>query len=360
MKREEDVENKLEMVREYMKRRRKKGAFIKKTYNFSWITSGGRSYILPSDSKGIAAVFVTKSDAYIIANNNEVERLRKEELPSNFFLVSSPWFTSLEETFSNISDEQSVLYEEDREFDSFLFHSRIVLTDYEKERYTVLGKRTASALEKAMRLVKPTMTEIEVQALITQELIFEGLEPLLVLVFGDESRKLYKHNLPRNVEVFDVCIASVCARFKGLIASATRSVEFSESTQFERTYNVNAKIDAEIVRSSYERDLLSQVFLDIERIYEEHAYPYEWQQHHQGGIAGYRTREVLARPHFPFPIRENMVFAWNPTLPGTKVEDTYLRTENGMKLLTKSDTHWPYLTFEVNGTKYERPAPLKM
>ncbi len=359
MTREEDVERKIKLIREYMKQRGASGTLIRKTYNFSWITGGGRSYILPSDSEGMAYVFITMNDSYIIANNNEVNRLKNEELTENFSLVSSPWFMSLEDMVLKVADDQKILYEEDADFNSFLFHSRTVLSTYEIEKYAEVGRQTATALERAMRMLNPKMTEIEVKALIMHELTIEGVEPLLVLVFGNNSRKLYKHNLPRNIEISDVCIASVCARLHGLIASATRSVEFTANTEFERMYATNAEIDAEIIHSSYEHSLISQVFFDIENIYEKHGFPLEWQRHHQGGIAGYKTREVLARPHLPFQLKKNMAFAWNPTLEGTKSEDTYLRTSDEMRLLTRGTSEWPYLEFEINGTKYRRPALLK-
>ncbi len=38
--------------------------------------------------------------------------------------------------------------------------------------------------------------------------------------------------------------------------------------------------------------------------------------------------------------------AWNPSLPGMKIEDTAVLTDNGIELLTV-EPHWP--TFEVEG-----------
>jgi Xaa-Pro aminopeptidase len=42
--------------------------------------------------------------------------------------------------------------------------------------------------------------------------------------------------------------------------------------------------------------------------------------------------------------------AWNPSLPGMKIEDTILRTDDGLEVLT-ADPAWP--TVEVAG----RPRP---
>ena len=101
---------------------------------------------------------------------------------------------------------------------------------------------------------------------------------------------------------------------------------------------------------------MSQIFFAIEKSYESYGYPEEWKLHHQGGVTGYRTREFVAIPHFPFGTEKGMAFAWNPTITGTKSEDTYVRTEKEMKLLSVNNRgNWPYLKFEINGKKYKRP-----
>ncbi len=361
MKREEDVENKIESVRKYMSQRGAKSALIESMENFSWITSGGRSYIALSDTHGSAAVFITFDKAYIISKNIEAERLKNEEITSNFLVIGYPWYTKLEDMVAKISDGNEILYEDEPNFKNFLFHSRLKLSDFEQERYKIVGVKTARALEKAMKTFSETMTEIEAKAKIEMELSKEGLETLLILVFGDESRSLYRHNLPRNVKIGKRCIASVCARMFGLVISTTRTIEFERDEKFESKHELNALIDAEIINSSFEKSLISQIFFDIEKIYESHGYPDEWHLHHQGGVTGYRTREFVAIPHFPFQIEDGMALAWNPTITGTKSEDTYVRTSDGMVLLSfTEESEWPYLEFHVNGKTYKRPGILKI
>ncbi len=361
MNREEDVSAKIESLRNYMTQHNAKGVVIKSIENFSWVTSGGRSYIALSDVEGSAAVFITKDEAYIVSKNIEAKRLENEEVTRNFTIVEYPWYTKVEDMISKISDGCEILYEDEPNFRNFLFHSRLKLSDYEQERYKIVGLKSTQALERAMKSFSPDMTEIEAKSKIEGELSKEGLDTLLVLVFGDESRSLYRHNLPREVKLGDRCIASVCAKMFGLVISTTRTIEFKKDEKFEKQHEINALIDAEIINSSFEKSLISQIFFDIEKIYDSHGYPQEWQLHHQGGVTGYRTREFVAIPHFPFQIEDGMALAWNPTITGTKSEDTYIRTPNGMALLSvdeKSD--WPYLEFNVNGKTYKRPGILKI
>jgi Xaa-Pro aminopeptidase len=54
---------------------------------------------------------------------------------------------------------------------------------------------------------------------------------------------------------------------------------------------------------------------------------------------------VVATPETPesYKIENGMALAWNPSLPGAKIEDTVLATERGIEILTV-DPQWP--TFE--------------
>ncbi len=361
MTREEDVAKKIEKVRVYAHSRGKKGAVISSVENFAWLTSGARSYIALTDSVGSAWLLVTDDDAHVITKNIEAERLKKEELPSNLKVIEFEWFSDPNVAIRKILDDQNILFEADPEFADFLLKSRIRLSEYEIERYAEVGKKSAIALEKAMKRIKPDMSELEGKGLIEQELANEGLDSLLVLVFGDESRMTYRHNLPRNVKIGNRCFGSVCAKKYGLVISSTRTIEFEKDEKFEKQYSVNMKVDAEILDATYRSNSMGQIFFEIEKIYSSHGYPDEWKLHHQGGIAGYKTREIVAIPHMPFEISDGVSFAWNPTITGTKLEDTYVRTKSGMKLLSVDENGtWPYHDIQINGRNYKRPAILKL
>lgn len=359
MTREEDVSRKIEFIRQYMEERKTDGVLLSKVDNFAWITSGARSYVALDDKAGIASVLITKNDAYILSKNPETERLKREELPRNFTVIEYPWFAKLDDMVNNVVDGKHLLYEEDPEFNNFLLRSRIKLSEYEQERYAEVGTKTACALENAMRSLTPNMTEIQAKSMVESQLAKEGLDVLLVLAFGDESRTLYRHNLARKVEIGKRCFVSVCTKMYGLVISATRTVEFERDEKFESQHEINAQIDSEILDATLTKLSISQVFFEIEKSYASHGYQDEWKLHHQGGITGYNTREIVAAPHLPFQIDDAMSFAWNPTITGTKSEDTYIRTKNEMRLLSMNkNKDWPYLEINVNGRKYERPGIL--
>jgi Xaa-Pro aminopeptidase len=62
----------------------------------------------------------------------------------------------------------------------------------------------------------------------------------------------------------------------------------------------------------------------------------EWTRHHQGGAAGYAGRDPRATPEATDVVQLWQAFAWNPTAPGVKVEDTVVVTPDGVEVLTTS------------------------
>jgi len=357
--RESDVSRKLDLLRKYMGRRGAKGILLRRVDNFAWITSGGRSYITLSDKIGVASVVVTGDSAYVFAKNPEFERLKKDELPAGFEVVEYPWFEDLQVHIEGVLDPATVLREGDEELDTLLLKLRVMFSEYEQVRYEDVGRRTAVALERGMLKLTPEMTERDAAGVIGAELYKQGLDVPLILVFGDESRTLYRHNLPRDVLIGNRCFVSVCAKRYGLVVSATRSIEFGRDKAFERQHRENAFIDAEIIHLSLQSESFSEIFSGIVDAYGRHGYPGEWRLHHQGGLAGYNTRELVATPSSRFEIVNGMPFAWNPTVSGTKSEDTYIRHEGEMRLISvNQDGSWPYLEFEVGGMLYRRPDVL--
>ncbi|NLT44999.1 MAG: peptidase M24, partial [Thermotogaceae bacterium] len=104
---------------------------------------------------------------------------------------------------------------------------------------------------------------------------------------------------------------------------------------------------------------LSETFERLIEAYEKVGKAGEWKFHHQGGIAGYLPREVHANLKSDVSLREGNAVAWNPTIRGTKSEDTVLigNEENSILSFPEEST-WPSLEFEVNNKVVRRPALL--
>src|SRR5690606_33775380 len=135
----------------------------------------------------------------------------------------------------------------------------------------------------------------------------------------------------------------VCARRHGLVAAATRIVHFgSVSEDLAARHRAVAEIEAKAVAATAPGRSAGEIFQVIQQAYADAGFPDEWRLHHQGGAIGYENREWIAVPGAEERVAAVQAFAWNPSITGTKSEDTYLISADGSECLTRGD--WPTLS----------------
>lgn len=358
-------EKRVEGLRNHFFNKGADALLISRCDNFSWITFGARSHItLDTKESGVASVLITEDDVYLFTNNIEKLRLEKEELEPDILneleVIEYQWFDDEYQALKPFIDGKKLFSDTGAygsknvksEIDSF----RFVLTEYEVENYRKLGRTCDTIMSDEMRKLTPDMTELEVQGRFYSRLAREGIEPLLVIVFGEESAQLYRHNLSRNVKLGSKVFVSLCARKKGLVVSITRSVLFKKDENLVKQHKDNCYVDALAIGNSVPGRKLSEVFEDIKRGYSEVGKPDEWKLHHQGGLAGYNSREMKATEKSAYILQVGNALAWNPTITGTKSEDTVVINEEGLEILSyPEDSEWPALVFEIDGRKIRRP-----
>jgi antitoxin VapB len=101
------------------------------------------------------------------------------------------------------------------------------------------------------------------------------------------------------------------------------------------------------------------LYLTAARAYDAEGFPGEERLHHQGGAAGYRTRDWVAHPASAEVVRERQAFAWNPSVTGTKAEETCIAQEGGVEVITSSPG-WPQVAVTVDGGEYLSPDVLPL
>jgi antitoxin VapB len=129
--------------------------------------------------------------------------------------------------------------------------------------------------------------------------------------------------------------------------------------ELRRKAEAVARVDAALIAGTCAGRSLEEILQDGIRMYAETGYPEEWKLHHQGGLAGYEPREIVARPGETAQAADNQAFAWNPSITGTKSEDTILVGAEGSTVLTEIED-WPMLSLVINGQEYRRPAILEI
>jgi hypothetical protein len=137
----------------------------------------------------------------------------------------------------------------------------------------------------------------------------------------------------------------VCGRRHGLIASLTRMVSFDDVPSAARPHAVS-RVDAAFIAATVPGRTVASAFQAGVDAYTEHGLgPLEWLNHHQGGPTGYEPRDYEANSSSEAVIEVNQAFAWNPSAPGMKSEDTILSRDTGAEILTV-DPRWPVAVIE--------------
>jgi Xaa-Pro aminopeptidase len=178
------------------------------------------------------------------------------------------------------------------------------------------------------------MTETEAAGAVLAACRAAGLFASALMVAGAERLPRYRHPIPAGAPLKERAMVVVCAERGGLYANLTRFVHFEPPEP-----ELAAKLDAcqgilEKMRAATQPGrTLGDLFDECRRFYEEAGHPDGWRHHHQGGLTGYRTREMIATPGAALEIAPGQAFAWNPSLPGGKAEETFVLTASGPEVL---------------------------
>ncbi|MBV1777719.1 M24 family metallopeptidase [Paeniglutamicibacter sp. ABSL32-1] len=319
-----------------------------------WFLAGTRSHVSLAGAP-VAQVLVHRHGAALVVFENEADRLVAEEVPPGLEILSVPWHASLSEYGARAAKEHGfvqVLAEDAVALE--LRAARAALLDVEQERYRRLSADTARALTDVLLTATPHDSEREIAARLAARIVGDGSDPLVVLVAG-EQRLGFRHPLPTGSPVGNRMMAVLCARRAGLIANVTRWVSFTPSTARQRgDEEAILAVEADILAATRPGISLESLLAVIQQAYPRHGFAAdEWTRHHQGGPTGYAGRDPRLVPGVEDVIVAGQAFAWNPSAPGVKVEDTMLLVENGLEVLS-IDERWP----TVNVAGRPRPAVL--
>lgn len=331
---------------------------------FAWVTAGGSSAVLQTTDEGVAEVLVTLDEACILTDAIEAERLRAEELPDGFTFHIEPWAEpELRERYvHNAAAGRPVLSDRpgngagsaggvaggvaEQPLPHALRQRRMVLCPAERERYRLLGRQAAEAMSETLRRARPDWTEFQLAGAGAEALWRRGIHPALVLAAGERRLPVYRHPTPTGEPLGARAMLVFCARRHGLVANLTRFVSFGPAPADEQ--RALLEVEATGLAAIQPGKSLSAVYHAFEAAYRHADREGAIREHHQGGITGYRAREILAGPSTAAELEEGMAFAFNPSFAGLKIEDTFLLGPDGLENLT-FDPGWP--AADVHGRK---------
>jgi len=361
MTRLEEVAAKVERVRGLMAEEELSAVVLGGATNFAWITAGGDDVVALASERGVACAVITDDGQYVITDNIEAGRLADEELSGlEFEIVQDEWH---KENFVQMLD---AIVEGDAaadgnwlpgasDYGDEIARLRWSLLPSEIERYRALGQEVSRCLTESAREIQPGQSEFEIAALLTGKLKALDIAPNVILIATDERIAKYRHPLPKakKLERYAMLVASV-RRF-GLQASATRLVHFGElSAELKQRHQACCLVDACFNLETKPGARVANVFARAQQTYAATGFPDEWRLHHQGGACGYAGRDYKATPDIDEVVYDNQAFAWNPSITGTKSEDTVVATAEGPDVLTAA-VDWPMLEVEYHGKTLARP-----
>ena len=361
-----EIKEKERRVREFLKLKGLKALLLKRQANFSWMTCGGLNLVGITTEFGATTLLITQNSKFVISNNIEAPRMISEEgLENQGFIVKTfPWHEDQEVSIvkeivgegplgSDVPFPSAQMMAED------ITKLRYSLTPEEQKRYRWLGKKVSIGLEKTMMKTKKGEKESAVMGRLCKELWKDRIDPVTLMSAADDRISNFRHPIPTEKRIERFLMVSVNARKWGLIVSLTRFVHFGKMPEeLRKKYEANVFIDCTLMAHTHSGIPAREVLQKGIDAYREKGYPEEWKLHHQGGSIGYTGRDY--RVHFKSPdiIQENQPFTWNPSITGTKSEDTLLATSKGPEMITYPILY-PALSLNAGGISFSRPAILE-
>ena len=246
----------------------------------------------------------------VAADSSDCPRMEAEQNALGAKGMLIPWYESFE---AHLKD-----YIGDRTFasdtgivgtdnvQSDLINVRMQLSEKERKRYRKIGQECAGIVEGVAMNARPGQTEQEIADKIRTGCIANGISMTRMVYFVPVPEEI-KGRMQKTQKIF--------AAMQNLMKDG-----MSYQTYFRK----------------------------IQELYAKEGCPEEWKMHHQGGPPGYGCREFVVTPVIGGRIRNNQAYAWNPTIVGTKCEETTFLTDNGVEIFTRTKV-WPCSMIE---TKY--------
>jgi Xaa-Pro dipeptidase len=347
---------KQERVHDFLSEHRLEGILLRLQRNFAWYTGGARGFVNLGIESSIAELLITHSEEHLFVNTTEGVRLAGEELP---------WSIQHEHLNAWWDDSKrprvvKTLFRNGIESDTGRLRVRVARLRYsllpdEVERYRELGRDVAATLRETAQIAHVGVTEFDLAAELSSRLVRTGIYPIVLLVGFDDRLTAYRHPLPTMNKLKKLAMVAVCGRRSGLVASASRLVSLGAlSPDLRARHRAVVSVDAWLLQHTVPGARVADLFSGLKAEYARHGYPNEWQFHHQGGATGYSVRDYRASDSSKEVVQLNQAFAWNPTIAGTKSEDTIVAKESGFEILTH-DPLWPMLEVNLDGAVIKRP-----
>jgi len=350
-------EEKLERVRRVAHAAGLDGVLLAAHHNVAWLTSGRGNRIDGSREAGTQRLLVAADGRrFVLANAIEMPRLLDESLAGlDYTPIEYPWTDDQDPSFA-VGKAREVLktgavlgadwpLPDTKGMEPTLMRARARLTDGEIARYRALGRDAGLALGNICRALTPGDVELDIARAVTDAAAGFRARAIVALVGSDERLRKYRHPVATATAWKHVVMTALCAERDGLVVSLSRIVAAGGPSDLDARTRATATVFGKALAATRPGATAPQLYATIAAAYAGAGYPGEELKHHQGGAIGYRAREWVAHPRSAEVVEERQAFAWNPTITGTKVEDTALVIGDRTEIVTPTPD-WPAIEIE--------------
>jgi antitoxin VapB len=369
MDRAQELACKHARVRDYLDAHDLDVVALSRRGNFSWYTGGARNYVNAAAEVGNSTLLIDRQGAAVLTTNIEATRLAAEELAqTGIEVVSYPYHDAAARSAAlaracggaRAAADAAPPWMDLPLLDDDFTRLRWTLTPAEIARYRALAADVVAAVEATARAAAPGQTEHALAAALAGRLRAAGALPWVLLVAADDRIARHRHPLPAGRAVTKRAMLVCCAERGGLIAACTRLVSFEAVGEgLAARHRAVVTVDAALIAATRPGATLGAIFAEAQEAYRTVGFADEWRRHHQGGSCGYAPREVIATGGERTAALADQAFAWNPSIAGTKSEDTILCTDAGPQPLAAA-TDWPTIAAEWKGLTLRRPDILEL
>lgn len=352
-----EIDEKTGRLEAWLAGERLDGVLLRSQADFSWITGGRSNAIDVSQPLGVATLLVERDGRrFVLADSIEMDRLLREELPGGSWEpVEFPWAAGQADPDLAVRKAREVLgagaslaadwpVGGARPCQDGIRRLRARLTPAEVERYRALGRDAGEALGEVCRRLTPGLAELEIARRTAAALAARGAEAVVLLVGSGERLEKFRHPVPtaRTWETGGAMVVA-CARREGLVVALTRIVWAGPvPEEIRRRTRAAAGVNARLLAATRPGARAGELFQEAVRAYADLGFPGEEKKHHQGGAIGYLSRDWIAHPASAETVDSPQAFAWNPSITGTKVEETWIVTDGEPEAITGTPG-WPGL-----------------
>ena len=347
------------------------GILLNTQPSFAWLTGGRSNQIDGSRETGSGSLLVSATgERVVVANNIEMPRLQEEALTGlGFTPCEYAWTREQEDPGTAIATARQAVCGEigcdaplagGTLIDSAVMAARALLTPPEVDRYRALGRDLGTIIGEVCRGIVPHLTEIEIAQRVAAAVSCIGARAIVTLVAADDRIARYRHPAPTSKPWRTQVMVVVCAQRHGLVACLSRIIVAGRvPDDLEARTAAAASVFARLIGATAPGVTGAALFQEAAQGYADAGFPSEELRHHQGGATGYRSREWIAHPQSRDRVQVRQAFAWNPSVTGTKVEETTLVHDQGFEVITATPG-WPGIPLKVRGQAFTAPAILSL